>query len=476
MHQTQAAGKQAPQPAANPAPPSPKPRTLSAEALDFVPGLLAIQESPPARLPRLVMYLVVALCVILLLWSIFGKLDIVASAEGRLVPHSYVKIVQPADGGIVQEIFVREGEHVEAGQVLMRMDTQYAKADESTLKTQLALLSLQLRRIDAELGNAPLKRLPNDPQDLQLQVSAQHREHRLSYQSALGEAQAAYNKAQRDYDSGIEVLAKLREVTPLVKQQADAYADMGKDGFMPQLQVREKQREYVEKFRDLRAQEATVASLKAAVAATAQQVEQVTAKYRSSLQNERLEAEGQYRKLQQDWVKQAHKSSLLELRAPQAGITKDLATHTIGTVVSPGTVLLLLVPDREPLIAEVMVRNEDVGFIYPRQKVKLKLSAYQFQKYGMLDGEVMTIGADASEANTQSQGNREWSGKSDGSSTQIYKALISLDSQELVAQGTNHKLVPGMQVVAEINQGQRSVLEYLLAPLQKTVHESARER
>lgn len=459
MHQSEPAGKQAPQQASNSASPPAKPQTLSAEALDFVPGLLAIQENPPARLPRIVMYLVLALCVILLLWSIFGKLDIVASAEGRLVPHTYVKIVQPADGGIVQEILVREGEHVEAGQVLMRMDTQYAKADEHTLKTQLALLSLQLRRIDAELGNTSLKRLPNDPQDLQLQVSAQHREHSLSYQSALGEAQAAHNKAQRDYESGIEVLAKLREVTPLVKQQADAYADMGKDGFMPQLQVREKQREYVEKFRDLRAQEATVASLKAAVAATAQQVEQVTAKYRSSLQNERLEAEGQYRKLQQDWVKQEHKSSLLELRAPQAGITKDLATHTIGTVVSPGTVLLVLVPDKEPLIAEVMVRNEDVGFIYPRQKVKLKLSAYQFQKYGMLDGEVMTIGADTSDGNAQAQGSKGSSAKNDASATQIYKALISLDSQDLVAQGQKYKLVPGMQVVAEINQGERSVLE-----------------
>ena len=109
-------------------PPTPKPLTLSAEALDFVPGLLAIQESPPGRLPRVVMYMVVTLCVILILWSIFGKLDIVASAEGRLVPQTYVKIVQPADGGIVQDILVREGEHVVAGQVLMRMDTKDARA------------------------------------------------------------------------------------------------------------------------------------------------------------------------------------------------------------------------------------------------------------------------------------------------------------------------------------------------------------
>src|SRR5690349_7081283 len=121
--------------------PPKKQTSLSADAMDFVPGLLSIQESPPARLPRIVMYLVTTLCVILLLWATFGKLDIVASAEGRLVPQTYVKIVQPADAGIVQDILVHEGEHVTAGQVLMRMDTKDAKADESTMQTQLALRS-----------------------------------------------------------------------------------------------------------------------------------------------------------------------------------------------------------------------------------------------------------------------------------------------------------------------------------------------
>jgi hypothetical protein len=103
-----------------------KPAVLSPEALDFAPGLLSIQESPPARLPRAVMYTVGVLFVILLLWAFFGKLDIIASAEGRLVPETYIKIVQPSDAGIVQEILVREGEQVQQGQVLMRMDTQPA--------------------------------------------------------------------------------------------------------------------------------------------------------------------------------------------------------------------------------------------------------------------------------------------------------------------------------------------------------------
>lgn len=449
-----------------------KPTVLSPEALDFAPGLLSIQESPPARLPRTVMYMVSALFFILLLWAIFGKLDITASAEGRLVPMTYVKIVQPADAGIVQEILVKDGESVKAGQVLMRMDTKLAEADSKTIGNDLALRSLQLRRIDAELSGKPLTRNSSDPDDLFRQIASQHRDHRLSYTDALGQAGQALQKAKREYDSSREVLTKLRETTPIFKQQADAYANMGRDGYAPQLTVRDKQREYLEKAQDLRAQESTVASLEAAVNQAQKQIDQITSKYRSDLQNERVEAEGQHRKLEQDWIKQEHKSGLLELKASQSGIIKDIATHTIGAVVSPGTVLLSIVPESEPLVAEVMVKNDDVGFVYPQQKVKVKLAPYPFEKYGMLDGEVTRIQAD-SENDAQSRPANKDKAQTPPS---VYKVIISLNSQILLAQGRQFKLVPGMQVVAEINQGNHSVMQFLLSPVSKTLSESGHER
>jgi HlyD family secretion protein len=446
-------------------------RRLSADALDFVPGLLSIQESPPARLPRTVMYAVMALFAILLAWSVFGKLDVVASAEGKLVPQTYVKIVQPADAGIVQDILVKEGEKVQAGQVLMRMDKQVALADEKTIRSELALKSLQLRRIDAELSGAPFLKKPDDPEDLFLQVQAQYREHRQAYQDAIGLAQETRKKAERDADAGRESLIKLREVMPILQEQAQSMTDLAKDGYVPQARMQDKQREYVEKAQDLKAQQASVESLTAAVAAAGRQVAQTTSKYRSDLQNERIEAEGIYQKLQQEWAKQEHKSGLLELRAPQAGIVKDVATHTVGTVVQPGTVLLSIVPEHEPLVAEVMVKNDDVGFVFPQQKVKVKLAAYPFEQYGMLEGTVSHLGPDASEA----QDNKE-QGKDASSRQSAYKAIVALSSQDLSAQGEKFKLVPGMQVIAEINQGRRTVLEYLLSPVRKTLYDSGRER
>ena len=451
-------------------------KSLSPEAMDFAPGLLAIQESPPARLPRLVSYTVILLFGIMLAWSLLGKLDIIASAEGKLIPQTYVKIVQPSDAGIVQDILVKEGETVKAGQVLLRMDTQVAHADQQSISTELALRGLQLRRIDAELTGQPLTQSANVPADLFSKVEAQYLDRRQSYQDALAQAQESLKKSQREYDSAQEVLAKLKEVTPILKQQAEAYAAMGKDGYAPQLTARDKQREYLEKAGDLNAQESTVASLAAAVAAAGKQINQITSKYRSDLQNERIDAEGQYRKLQQEWVKQDHKTRLLELKAPQSGIVKDLATHTIGTVVSPGTVLLSLVPENEPLVAEVMVKNDDVGFVFPQQKVKVKLAPYPFQKYGMLDGEVIRVGPDASDASDNQKSQTGDSSKDKPTPPSVYKALVSLNSQQLTARGETFKLVPGMQVVAEINQGQRTVMEYLLSPVQKTLHDGGRER
>ena len=454
-----------------------KTTVLSPEALDFAPGLLSIQESPPARLPRTVMYTVGTLFVILLIWAFFGKLNIIASAEGKLVPETYVKIVQPADAGIVQEILVKEGESVKVGQVLMRMDAKLAEADSKTIGNDLSMRSLQLRRIDAELAGKPLVRRSDDPVDLFRQIESQYRDHRLSYMDSLGQAQEALKKAQHEYDSAREVLTKLKETTPILKQQADAYADMGKDGYAPQITVRDKQREYLEKVQDLRAQESTVASLDAAVNQAKKQIDQTTSKNRSDLQNERVDAEGQHSKLQQDWIKQEHKTGLLELRAPQAGIVKDLATHTVGTVVSPGTVLLSIVPENESLVAEVMVKNDDVGFVYPQQKVKVKLAPYPFEEYGMLDGEVTRVNAD-SDSDNQSSQSKDQSQSKDKQQAQpsVYKAIISFNSQILIAEGKQLKLVPGMQVVAEINQGSRTVMQYLLSPVSKTLVESGHER
>ena len=167
-------------------------------------------------------------------------------------------------------------------------------------------------------------------------------------------------------------------------------------------------------------------------------------------------------------------AALVASRWPQRGIIKDLATHTVGTVVSPGSVLMSLVPLNEALQAEILVKNEDVAFVHEQQRVKIKLSAYPFQKYGMLEGSISHLGPDAADpASAPAKGAGD---APDASGSLRYKALVHLHAQHLQTDGLRMKLTPGMQVVVEIHQGQRTVMQYLLSPVHKAWQEAGRER
>jgi len=450
---------------------------LEAGAWNFSPAILQAQHAPPSPLPRLVLYTLLALFGVLLPWAVLGRLDIVAVAQGKLVPQSFLKVVQPADSGVVKEILVKEGDEVVAGQALMRMDTSISVADRKVLDNDYQLRVLQLRRIDAELKGVPLAKKAGDDPALYAQVDAQFRSHRQAYQDALDTERAALTKAQHDLKSAIEVQSKLKQTLPIYQEQEKGWNQLAKEGFAGKLMALDRTRSRIETEQELQAQTQNVESLKASIAQSNKRIAQITSNYQQQLHNERIDAESQYNKLGQDLAKHAYKHDLLELKAPQAGIVKDLATHTQGTVVSPGTVLLTLVPHNEPLLAEVWVSNVDSGFVEVAQKVKIKLEAYPFQKYGMLDGVVRHVTYDATDKNADASSDRKPPPDSANAPASLsYRALVALNSSQLETQGLSYKLTPGMQVAAEIHLGNRSVIEYLLSPIQKTVHEAWRER
>jgi len=445
-------------------------RQFATETADFTPDLLTIQEQPPARLPRIVGYVTVGLFGLLLAWATFGKLDIIAGAEGRLVPRNYSRVLQPAEAGIVREVLVRDGEDVRAGQVLMRMDATTASADMGTLKAESALKALSLRRIDAELRGQPLLIDARDPPEVASQVLAQYRARRQSYLDALSQEQATLFRAQHDQAAARQQLAKLKATVPLYQQSANSYEKLVKEGFVSELGANDKIREKIEKEQELKSQESNMESQAAAVEQSRQRFAQIKSGYESQLLNERVELQSQQQRTEGELRKQIYKSGLLELKATENGTVKDMATYNPGAVVQPGTVLLNLVPKNELLYAEVAIRNEDVGFVAPGQRVKVKLQAYPFQKYGMLAGTVDVVGADSSANDPQKA-------TAMGQNPQSYKARVLLASQDLRApNGEVLKLAPGMVVQAEIHQGRRTVLEYLLSPVQKVVQEAGRER
>jgi HlyD family secretion protein len=440
---------------------------LSPAVAEFTPGLLAIQQSPPPKLPRAVFFVVGTLFAALLAWSVLARLDIVAVAEGRLVPESYTKILQPAEAGIVKEVLVSEGQSVEEGQVLIRLDPTLAGADELSLASELAAKRLALRRIDAELRGVPLSPRSGDDAGLLAQVQLQALTHRQAYLDALAQEQSSRERALHDLKAAQETLAKLRSTSVLVQQSAEAHRRLAAEGFYSALSSNEKEREAIEQAQDLKSQMAAVQGLQSTLIAQERKISALSSNFRNQLQTERTEVMGQLARLEQDSRKLKFKAGLLELRAPKAGTVKDIATTTLGAVVQPGMVLLTLVPRDEPLVAEVQVRNDDVGFVRAGQPVKLKIAAYPFQKHGLLEGRVRTVAADAQTGDPIPH----------QATAQGYKAVVVLESQALLSEGmTRLRLESGMQVAAEVQQGQRTVLEYLLSPVQRTAQEAGRER
>ena len=452
--------------------------TLSKQALDFAPSILAIQARPASPLPRVMLYTLLTLFVLIVLWTIFGKVDVVAVAQGKLVPQSYLKIVQPAEAGIVKEILVKEGDAVKEGQVLMRMDAKLQESDTKMVEAELKQRQLQIRRIDAELSGKPLTMKPGDDSIQFRQIESQYQSHRQAFEDAVAQEQALLNKATEDYQGARQTETKIRQVLPAYQEQEAAWQKLHKDGYAGRLLVLERERERIEKEGDLKTQAFAVESLKAGIAQSQKRLAQITSNYKQQLHNERVDAQGQLDKLAQEMAKQRHKQTLLELKASQTGKIKDVVTHTIGSVVSPGTILLTLVPIDEPLQAEVMINNDDVGFVHEGQSVKLKLAAFPFQKYGMVDGTVTHVSADAADGQGQGKQNQpNQNGTSNQTSEQAgYKAIVTLNNQALTASGKIFNLAPGMQVAAEINQGKRTIMEYLLSPVQGIFQEAARER
>lgn len=445
-----------------------------ANPLDFSPPLLRLQDAPPNPLGRKVLWTLLALLAALLFWAILGRLDVVAVAEGKLIPESYVKIVQPAESGIVKDILVREGESVKAGQILMRMDTLISEADTKSIDADYQRKRLALRRIEAELSGQPFKTQADDPPPLAQEIAAHYRANRTALEAALAEEKSRLIKARQELAAAEQIKRKLEETLPHYREQDKAYEKLVKDGFAGALMGSDKKRERLEKEQELQTQGFLIESAKASMLQSEKKLAQIDSDYRRQLHAERNEIQGQFDKLAQEVTKQAHKQNLLELKAPQAGAVKDLATHTAGTVVQPGTVLLTLVPQDEILRAEVWVSNEDIGFVRQGQPVKLKFAAFPFQKYGMVEGTVEHVSADASDNNT-GNGNTQ-TDPARKSQPLVYKALIALEQMNLEMDQQRFVLSAGMQTNAEIRLGDRTVMEYLLSPVRKAWHEAGRER
>jgi hemolysin D len=360
---------------------------------------------------------------------------------------------------------------VRAGQVLARLDPGMSEVDTRQVGDQLHIARMALRRIDAELAGVTPEQRGEDSPELFTQMLAQYRARRQAQTDAVDAQRAMLSKTEQDLQAALEMQSKLKQTLPIYQDQERAWHQLQKEGFAGRLLAEDRKRQRIEAQQEMKAQAHAIEGYRATILQSRKRMEQLDSNYRQILYNERVEVSAQADKLEQDQRKQSLRREFLELKAPQNGTVKDLATHTRGAVLTPGSVLLTIVPEDEPLRAEVWITNLDRGFVHPGQVVKVKVAPYPFQKYGMVEGVVIHVGADSTEQSANESG-----GEVKSPPTHRFRSLVELKSQYLDAAGVKHRLSPGMQVDAEIKLGDRTVLEYVLSPVRKAFHEAAHER
>jgi hemolysin D len=435
------------------------PKRLTDEAA-FLPAALSLQETPVHPAPR---RLAMALCLlfsIALAWACLGRIDIVAVAPGRIVVSERTKTVQPLEAGVVKRVRVRDGDRVEAGQLLVELDATSARADGASVQEQLASAKSQERRsqalIDAlRTGMPPRAEKADTPDRHQLQAEWQDIAARL--------ARLAAERARREAELATvrELIAKLDATLPLARQREADVKGLADQGFMSSHAGQDRSRERIELERDLATQRARLAEAQAALAEADQARAAYLAETRRTLSERLAEATLKRQQLTQEQSKTEQRSRLAQLTAPVAGTVQQVAVHTEGGVVTPAQVLMVVVPTGAEVTAEVVIDNKDIGFVHAGQDVTVKLETFTFTRYGTVPATVKRVTADA---------------VADEQRGAIFPATLTLGRSHLDVDGKRVNLSPGMNVTAEIKTGQRRVIDYLLSPIQRAASESMGER
>jgi hemolysin D len=466
-----------------PFPAGPKPRDR--EELAFLPAALEIVETPPSPLGRAIGATLIGLFVLGLAWSSLGHVDIVATAPGKIIPTGYSKVIQPFETGVVRAIMVANGQNVNAGDVLIELDSTINEGETNHLRGDLQSAQLDIARIHAALTDSddPLAAFQPpegvNPALLAIQrqfLLAQVTEHRakiaaLDGQRAQKEAELATISATVD---------KLEAVIPTIEERVNIRKTLNEYG--NKLQYYEVLQQLTESQQERLVQKSHLKEARAAVAAIIETRGQTKAEFRRTLFTELTEAERKAAGLAADLSKAEQRTKLQQLTAPVSGIVQQLAVHTVGGVVTPAQSLMVIVPNDSSLEIEAMVSNHDVGFVHAGDEVEIKVDTFDFTRYGLLHGRVLSISSDAIVRDAPSdKGSEKQPGSSAASSEPkgqelTYAARVSVDRTQMQVEDKKVNLSPGMAVTAEIKTGSRRIISYLLSPLIKYRQESLRER
>lgn len=466
------------------------PQRLTHE-VQFLPAALSLQEAPVHPAPRIAMQLIIGFAVVALIWAIFGKVDIVATASGKIIPNDRIKIIQPLETALVKAISVRDGQSVKAGDLLVELDATVAQADTDRTRVDWQQAQLDSARAKAMLdalnstfNNAGIATM-NDPLNgvaperftaAQRFLAGQYSEYRSKFQQL--NAELAQHEAERH--ATLEQKHKLEQTLPIAVQRASDFKDLLDKNYVGRHEYLDKEQARIEMERDLAGAQAKLAELDAVMLTTKRQKEALTAETQRAQFDQLHEAEQKMASYQQEFIKATGRREAMTLTAPVDGTVQQLAIHTIGGVVTPAQQLMVIVPKQNALEVEAFVQNKDIGFVNAGQEAHVKVETFPFTKYGTINGTVLYVSSDAvqdDQQKTQSNDTKQNSADNrDKPSGLVYSARVQLEKSTMQVEGKTINLTPGMAVTVEIKTGKRRLIEYFLSPLMQYKDESLRER
>ena len=435
---------------------------------EFLPAAEEIVETPAAPLGALVVWLVAFLLVVALAWSYFGRIDIVAVANGKISTEGSTKIIQPAISGVVTSINVHEGQRVKKGDTLLALDKTTAEKDVATVNQSLNAARVErdiLRRLavggntDDIINNADL---PDETKAMLRQFA--------SSQTALSAArQQAVNSTISNYQQQLQFNQQAKNqletnAQNLKNRKAEIEKQLPNANPVDKLRLQNELSNIDQRITSadsaVLGQNQQLLQSQSALTQAQNQSQTQTAENNSAFNNQIITAEKRIIELENNLVKAKQILAQTTINAPVDGTVLSLTVKTIGGVVNAGQQLAQIVPEKAPLYIDAALDNQDIGFVKPSQRVVVKVATYPFQRYGYLEGTVENISPDAIQ---------------DDKKGLIYKAKIKLNDDKSSKQN-QLKLLPGMSVSAEITTGQRRIIEFFLDPLMTKADESLKVR
>ncbi|MGT2440865.1 HlyD family type I secretion periplasmic adaptor subunit [Bradyrhizobium betae] len=460
------------------------------DAREFLPAALEILETPASPVGRAVGVTIILFFALAIGWAIFGHVDIIATATGKVVPTGRTKTIQPLETGIVSAIHVHDGDRVSAGQVLVELDRTVTQAERKRVGQDLVASLLDVARLSALRHSFANLAAPHDIEEPTGASEVEIARARSAMLAQAAEQQAKLASVVQQIDqkraeaqSITAAIAKIDATLPFLEETLTIRKKAMDIQYGNRIAWIDAQTRLIDQQNERIVQERKLVEIEAARRALEQQLAQTKSGFERQVLSDLSDAQKKADEFRQDTVKAQRKTDEQLLRAPIDGTVQQLAIHTVGGVVSPAQQLMMIVPRGSSIEVEAMISNRDIGFVENGQDAEIKIDTFNFTRYGLLHGKVISVSRDAiikdkppGGPGTPKQGGALSESSEPAGQELLYAARVSLDDTKMQVEDKMVNLAPGMAVTVEIKTGRRRIIEYVMSPLLRYRQESLRER